>query len=552
MPRTQVGGWNAVSPNKIEILKESTYVGGSSTNKVMEIEGSVGGAEVYKDFATYKGEMFTLSLSYSPRAGHLTGTDSAVDIYWEGVKVGTLNATTVGLKTYTFSFNATSATGTSRLQFRSINFDSYGGIIDNVNLTGTGFVKGSALPLKVTATLADTDGSETLGLSVQGIPVGAVLTDGTNRFTATAGNTSTAITTWNLNNLSIQPLAIATTAFTLNIVATATETASGATASATTPFVVNVPRILVSPIVLDLNGDGIHTTSVSMSTGKFDLLNNGNAINSGWISPDDGFLAIDTNHNGIIDDRNELFGGVIGEGFAKLGDFDSNRDGKVDSKDARYAELEVWQDVNGNHQTDAGELKTLLQAGVKSLDVAYSMVPEQQNGNLLLERSHATLTNGKSIDMVDAYFQVEPTVDEGAKTTATTSNPMGDDFAKQKDERQASIMVKSTLRPNHKDKQAKLKANATGSAPVLNTEALMNHPILVRQNGIDRPVLDWTTTNASEQPSVDDDPNNHKNHNAWLADFLGVGLDTEDLVKRAGLKVMLGNTANEVRSPKIG
>ena len=112
MPRTQVGGWNAVSPNKIEILKESTYVGGTSTNKVMEIEGSVGGAEVYKDFATYKGEMFTLSLSYSPRAGHLTGTDSAVDIYWEGVKVGTLNATTVGLKTYTFSFNATSATGT--------------------------------------------------------------------------------------------------------------------------------------------------------------------------------------------------------------------------------------------------------------------------------------------------------------------------------------------------------------------------------------------------------------------------------------------------------
>ena len=50
------------------------------------------------------------------------------------------------------------STGTSRLQFRSVNADSYGGIIDNVNLTGTGFVKGSALPFKVTAALADTDG----------------------------------------------------------------------------------------------------------------------------------------------------------------------------------------------------------------------------------------------------------------------------------------------------------------------------------------------------------------------------------------------------------
>ena len=291
--------------------------------------------------------------------------------------------------------------------------------------------------------------------------------------------------------------------------------------------------------MLDLNGDGIHTTSLSISTGKFDLLNNGNAINSGWISPDDGFLAIDTNGNGIIDNRSELFGGAIGEGFAKLADFDSNHDGKVDSHDARYAELEVWQDVNGNHQTDAGELKTLLQAGVKSLDVAYSMVPEQQNGNLLLERSHATLTNGQSIEMVDAYFQVEPTVDEGAKTTVPTSNPMSDDFAKQNNERQASIMVKSTLPPNHKDKQGKLKAKATGSAPVLTTEALMNHPILVKQNGIDRPVLDWSAATDSHLTNGGDDSQKRQNRDAWLSDFLGVGSDNQDLVKQTGLTIQI-------------
>ena len=540
MPRTQVGGWNAVSPNKIEILKESTYVGGTSTNKVMEIEGSVGGAEVYRDFATYKGEMFTLSLSYSPRAGHLTGTDSAIDIYWEGTKVGTLNATTVGLKTYTFNFNATSATGTSRLQFRSINSDSYGGIIDNVNLTGTGFVKGSALPFKVTAALADTDGSETLGLSVPGIPVGSVLTDGTNRFTATAGNTSTAITTWNLNSLSIQPLATATTAFTLNIVATATETTNGATASTTTPFVVNVPGILVSPIVLDLNGDGIHTTSLSISTGKFDLLNNGNAINSGWISPDDGFLAIDTNGNGIIDNRSELFGGAIGEGFAKLADFDSNHDGKVDSHNARYAELEVWQDVNGNHQTDAGELKTLLQAGVKSLDVAYSMVPEQQNGNLLLERSHATLTNGRSIEMVDAYFQIEPIVDEHA--TSGTTSKVQNDYTKPMDHRSASISLMPTVPPtNNKGKPSTWRG--FGTAPVFNASVLSNHPIPLKHNGIDAPVLDWTSSTDSNPINGADDPNKRKNRNNWIADFLGAGENSEDLVKQTGLKVTVGRLA---------
>ena len=56
-------------------------------------------------------------------------------------------------------------------------------------------------------------------------------------------------------------------------------------------------------------------------------------------------------------------------------------------------------------------------------------MPEQQNGNLLLERSHATLTNGQSIEMVDAYFQIEPTVNEEAKATAPATNPMRDDVA---------------------------------------------------------------------------------------------------------------------------
>jgi hypothetical protein len=92
----------------------------------------------------------------------------------------------------------------------------------------------------VLASLADTDGSESLAVQLQGIPEGATLTDGTNSFTATAAVTSVNITTWNRSSLSITfPSGHAGTS-TLTAVATSTETATGATASTSTSFTVTV------------------------------------------------------------------------------------------------------------------------------------------------------------------------------------------------------------------------------------------------------------------------------------------------------------------------
>jgi uncharacterized repeat protein (TIGR01451 family) len=164
----------------------------------------------------------------------------------------------------------------------------------------------------------------------------------------------------------------------------------------------------ITPIVIDLNGDGIHTISRAASTGSFDLFGNGTAIKSGWISGSDGFLAIDKNGNGKVDDISELFGGnAKGAGFAQLAAYDSNGDGLVDAKDAHFADLRVWQDVNGNHQTDAGELMTLAQAGVSSLTVAHTDLPfVDAQDNLHLERSTATMASGASVSMTDVYFNV--------------------------------------------------------------------------------------------------------------------------------------------------
>ncbi|NGZ84687.1 SdrD B-like domain-containing protein [Duganella aceris] len=178
----------------------------------------------------------------------------------------------------------------------------------------------------------------------------------------------------------------------------------------------------ITPIAIDLNGDGIHTIARQNMTGTFDLLGTGKAIQSGWLSGDDGFLAIDTNGNGQIDNISELFGGASkGSGFAKLSSYDSNGDGQVNAADALFSSLMIWQDANSNGKTDAGELISLAKAGVVSLTVAYTELPFlDANNNLHLERSSVTLSNGKTADMTDVYFNVAASDAAAAGVSAPT------------------------------------------------------------------------------------------------------------------------------------
>jgi serine-aspartate repeat-containing protein C/D/E len=164
----------------------------------------------------------------------------------------------------------------------------------------------------------------------------------------------------------------------------------------------------ITPIVIDLDGNGIQTISRANSGGSFDLFGNGSAVASGWISGSDGFLAVDKNGNGAIDGISELFGGTAkGAGFAQLAAYDSNNDGLVNTSDVGFADLSIWRDVNGNHQTDAGELVSLALAGVSELVTGYTELPFlDHQGNIHLERSSATLSDGQTVSMTDVYFNV--------------------------------------------------------------------------------------------------------------------------------------------------
>ncbi|ELS00858.1 hypothetical protein Xen7305DRAFT_00005590 [Xenococcus sp. PCC 7305] len=163
----------------------------------------------------------------------------------------------------------------------------------------------------------------------------------------------------------------------------------------------------VSPIAIDLNGDGVKTISIQQGV-MFDILNTGEQVNTGWLSGNDGFLAVDNDGNGQIDNQNELFGGNgVGEAFAKLESFDSNDDGVVNNADANFDQIMVWQDQNENGVTDFGELQSLTAVGVATLNLDYqSNFTLDEQGNLLGERSSAVMADGQSRELVDVYFEV--------------------------------------------------------------------------------------------------------------------------------------------------
>ncbi|WP_246881469.1 putative Ig domain-containing protein [Acidovorax sp. JG5] len=172
-----------------------------------------------------------------------------------------------------------------------------------------------------------------------------------------------------------------------------------------------------SPIVLDLDGDGIETLSNSGGV-YFDHAGDGFAEQSGWISQDDGFLVRDLNGNGKIDSGLELFGSETflkngqkaSNGFIALQELDDNFDGKVDSNDSAFETLRVWRDLNRDGQSQENELFSLNDSGVRSVNVGYnSSSLIDSNGNEHRQIGGYTTDSGLNRVAEDIWFDTNQT-----------------------------------------------------------------------------------------------------------------------------------------------
>ncbi len=177
----------------------------------------------------------------------------------------------------------------------------------------------------------------------------------------------------------------------------------------------------VRPVVQDGGPDGLNLTGLD-DTVPFDIDANGTIEQVTWtmMNADTGFFWIDLNGNGQADNGSELFGAntqvnsflPAGNGFTALAQYDlprngGNGDGVLSAADAVWPRLRLWVDWNHNGRVDPGEVSTMDDLHIQSIDLTPQPVNlADPHGNYVL--SYATVHGAPGFDdswVLDVLFQ---------------------------------------------------------------------------------------------------------------------------------------------------
>lgn len=118
-------------------------------------------------------------------------------------------------------------------------------------------------------------------------------------------------------------------------------------------------KTLQDPLILNLDGS---LPSLSSRTFSFDIDSDGEKDQISMLERNNGFLALDKNSNGIIDNGNELFGTKSGNGFEDLRLYDEDKNGWIDENDKIFDKLRIWNKSEGKD-----ELVALGEVGIGAI-----------------------------------------------------------------------------------------------------------------------------------------------------------------------------------------
>lgn len=96
---------------------------------------------------------------------------------------------------------------------------------------------------------------------------------------------------------------------------------------------------MCDPLVINLDTD---QAAFSDQKFYFDIDADGEEDEVSMLNAASGYLALDKNGDGIINDGNELFGTKSGDGFADLAAYDEDGNGWIDENDAIWSKLKIW------------------------------------------------------------------------------------------------------------------------------------------------------------------------------------------------------------------
>ena len=176
---------------------------------------------------------------------------------------------------------------------------------------------------------------------------------------------------------------------------------------------------LLPPVVIDMDGDGVEFDDIENGI-LLDVDEDGVQERVAWADEDDAVLVYDENDNNDIDGLNEI-------AFARYADelgatdldglrhFDSNEDLILDANDAEFESFKLWQDKDGDGVVDEGEMQTLTEAGIESLELVSDGQGYYTAGGDVQVHGEAAVNyaDGSKGTLADSTFEYEE-IDSGA------------------------------------------------------------------------------------------------------------------------------------------
>lgn len=158
------------------------------------------------------------------------------------------------------------------------------------------------------------------------------------------------------------------------------------------------------PLVLDSAGDGVLLDPPAAGP-LFDVAGNGTLARVAWPGSSDGLIVRDVNGDGKISSGQELFS-VLGNGQPALSSQDSNGDGVLDTNDANWSQLQIWNDRNRDGYASPEELQSLADAGIASINL--TPITGTAAGQSNVKGVVATLVGGSHRTLWDVALDQAP------------------------------------------------------------------------------------------------------------------------------------------------
>lgn len=155
---------------------------------------------------------------------------------------------------------------------------------------------------------------------------------------------------------------------------------------------------MCDPLVINLDTD---VASLSDQTFFFDIDADGEMDEVSRLGAGSGYLALDKNGDGVINDGSELFGTASGDGFADLAKYDEDGNGWIDEGDAIWNKLKIWaKDENGNDVLYRLEDKGVGAICLKNVSTDFTLTGQGGRTNGAIRKSGVFLYENGNVGTV--------------------------------------------------------------------------------------------------------------------------------------------------------